>query len=360
MEEDQLVNGFVIEGRTGVTSRLREIWPEDDDGLLDLDRAPFRLLAIVNRVDLRDNLVYGGGSAGEARFVFGVIDPDTCLPKEMAVIFEYGVPRSGCRAVRAWAKRWAHLSQLDLDDPHELQTYLDELQSLTDDFTLAGEAPGKPNNSPLNQLRTNEFLLGGGNGERWELREFVLSGTGWDQGFLRIDTCKNEVDGSHNRSESISRFIDLMPTTVGASAPSVPLLWEGARFMAGNSIVPIAGGVWEGPHSNRPPASTPEFVDYANRRFNFAVNTCSGCHRNETDTSFYHIEPTGFGLQPKLSAFLVGDGAGGPLQLPDELVSFGAPVREFNDLQRRRVDLANLVASLCIFQVPFQPLTSVH
>ena len=36
-----------------------------------------RLLAIVNRLDLRKNAAYGG-EAGEARFVFGVIDRNNC------------------------------------------------------------------------------------------------------------------------------------------------------------------------------------------------------------------------------------------------------------------------------------------
>lgn len=40
---------------------------------LDLAQSPFRLLAIVNRVDLRENSIYGGGDAGEGRLVFGAI-----------------------------------------------------------------------------------------------------------------------------------------------------------------------------------------------------------------------------------------------------------------------------------------------
>ncbi|OJH40079.1 hypothetical protein [Cystobacter ferrugineus] len=89
-------------------------------GSLNLDIAPFRLLAIVNRIDLGKSSGggYGGSSdAGELRFVFGVTRPSpwgagteaSCDLKEFTVIFEYGVPRSGCRQVIDWAQQWAQL-----------------------------------------------------------------------------------------------------------------------------------------------------------------------------------------------------------------------------------------------------------
>jgi hypothetical protein len=47
--------------------------PRDAAGKVDLERAPFRLLAITSRIDLR-NLAQN--SAGEARFTFGFTNPD--------------------------------------------------------------------------------------------------------------------------------------------------------------------------------------------------------------------------------------------------------------------------------------------
>src|SRR6185295_13674484 len=41
---------------------------------LKLEKVPFRLLAIVNRIDLRKNLVLGGTGAGELRFVYVLHD----------------------------------------------------------------------------------------------------------------------------------------------------------------------------------------------------------------------------------------------------------------------------------------------
>ena len=48
-------------------------------GPLDLSIAPFSLLAIVNRLDLRDQVAYGGAAGGELRFVFMFVPPDCAV-----------------------------------------------------------------------------------------------------------------------------------------------------------------------------------------------------------------------------------------------------------------------------------------
>src|SRR5690606_792741 len=109
---------------------------------LDLSKAPFRLLAIVNRIDLRsDGGGYGGGGviggpiraadapgamiapdamiapapmpvhAGEGRFVFGVLDPQG-RPLPFTVIFEYELPASDPREVLGWARSWHALGEV--------------------------------------------------------------------------------------------------------------------------------------------------------------------------------------------------------------------------------------------------------
>src|SRR6188768_1118305 len=47
---------------------------------LNLAKAPFKLIAIVNRLDLRGNMAYGISNAGEGRFVFEVVNPSGCAP----------------------------------------------------------------------------------------------------------------------------------------------------------------------------------------------------------------------------------------------------------------------------------------
>ena len=80
---------------------------------LDLSKAPFRLLAIVNRLDLRDQVAYGGTSGGELRFVFMYMPPgcvSTGQPFE--VILKYGLPVSGCLNLKAFATQWKALDAL--------------------------------------------------------------------------------------------------------------------------------------------------------------------------------------------------------------------------------------------------------
>ncbi len=87
-------------------------------GTLNLDIAPFRLLAIVNRIDLGDTVTGPSGysgtvtslpkTAGELRFIFDVVQPanGSCGQKLFTTIFEYGVPGSGCTTVVRWAQEW--------------------------------------------------------------------------------------------------------------------------------------------------------------------------------------------------------------------------------------------------------------
>ncbi len=74
---NQTVNGWTVAEREKIQTLVIDPWVAASGGPhrpLNLSIAPFKLLAIVNRVDLRNNTTYGGGDAGEGRFVFGVID----------------------------------------------------------------------------------------------------------------------------------------------------------------------------------------------------------------------------------------------------------------------------------------------
>ncbi|MDA7893701.1 hypothetical protein N9B38_02190 [bacterium] len=94
------------------------------------------------------------------------------------------------------------------------------------------------------------------------------------------------------------------------------------------------------------PWPTPLDVDPVVRH-RFALNTCSGCHRDETGVAFLHIGfseasrdrdvgSTGLGGSALLSTFFVG---GDPIKDPiAENVS-----RSFNDLERRKADLEQLL-----------------
>jgi hypothetical protein len=110
---------------------------------------------MVNRIDLRRTNGFGGGDAGEGRFVFSAIDRRNggCGTLQFTVIFEYGIDRQG-NAVRDWARQWYDLSAMSFGPQFNAA-----LQAITEQFAAAGVAPSKPNGSALNQLRTNEIAL---------------------------------------------------------------------------------------------------------------------------------------------------------------------------------------------------------
>lgn len=344
-EAAQVVNGWNVPGRPSVKDTIITPWEAVSGGpVLDLSKAPFKLLAIVNRIDLAGNSGYQISSAGEARFVFGAIDRRSqdgcCRMTEMTVIFEYGIDRKGCPAVRAWAQQWVNLSTLVLGSA----AYNAALEAITEQFAKRDVAPNKVNRSALNQLRTNEFLPP--ITAPWEMREFKLTPGRQDPfpapggpfpgaSLLVQTTTKQTPDRVLNNTATLADFINnTCPPghTVPLSYPRIPpdnLLPNDPQMLGGNAFIPP--GVW-----NAAGITCPS-VD--NSRFEFSFATCGGCHLNETATSFYHIRPTGFGVPAALSLFLSG-----PLIVNDPIS--GTP-RLFDELARRANILSSLARSLC-------------
>lgn len=350
-EAAQVVNGWNVPGRPSVRDTVTIPWELASGGLgstLDLSKAPFRLLAIVNRIDLRGGGGYQNNSAGEGRFVFGVIDrrpnsPNCCFVTEMAVILEYGVDRKGCFGVRDWAQQWVNLSALPFGP-----AYNAALEAITEQFAKAGAAPNKINGSAINQVRTNEFLPP--ITAPWELREFKLTPGREDPfvatGQLEQTTVKQTPDRILNNRPTLADFINGNCGPLAAGTHIVPLgfprdpadagLPNAPAMLGGNSFVPP--GVWNAAGLACGP------IPPGDARFQFSFATCGGCHLNETATAFYHIRPTQFGMPPALSLFLSG-----PLVVNDPIT--GVP-RNFDEMNRRALILVNLARSLC----PLPPL----
>ena len=330
-EKDQVINGLVVPKRSRIRSLIIDPWQQASGGKqLDLAKAPFRLLAIVNRVDLRDDSA--SGSAGEARFVFGALTPG-CQPLEFTVIFEYGIQRTDCQAVRDWARQWLDLGSLELGSP----AYNAALEAITEQFVRAGADPSKPNGSALNQLRTNEIVLS----SEWELREFTLSA----EGALKEVTVKLTPDLGFNRTAALANFINGNEADILADKHVVPDQFPaGNSFLAGSAAMP--GRVfWDNP-ANGPLIASRE------ARHKFSLQTCNGCHQGETETDFTHIKPAPFGLPAGLSGFMTGISVGDP--------SDGSTVREFNEFERRAADLDQLVNSPCLTELLRKPLRMTH
>jgi hypothetical protein len=353
-------------------------------GPLDLNIAPLKLLAVVNRVDLGKTTTgggYGGGGGipttpGELRFIFDVVQPNpwgagtdaTCGKKLFTVILEYGVPGTTCQAAVVWAKKWAALQA----EPGFTPAYLALLDSMTESVVKHNAAPAKGNQNALNQIRTNEAALasqacGGPTGSPWELREFTLSNenpvTGTDlaaSGFLRRHTVARTPDdatySAGGPDPAITSFMaasTVTPTSTTTSCTllptyDVPFSFLGAPFRGGNSLMP------------------PSFWKIASAgshdmcaRHQFSLNTCNGCHRGETgtnglsgNTAFTHIDP----LSPvpvTMSKFLTGGGLAMTYNVTDP--QFGAPtVWRYADLQRRLQRLYELSHCTSCMQISTQ------
>ena len=360
------INTFPVPARTNIGALVLNSWPRTG-GRLDLNRSPFRLLAIVNRIDLRGNTVYGGGSAGEGRLVFGVVNRNNaggCSTLPFTVIFEYGVPVTGCTNVKNYGQQWVNLGNIALGNA----AFNPALQAITDQFTTANAAPNKPNRSALTQLRTNENALN----PLWELREFVLPGRGPVVTMLNIVSTKQTPHHTLNNSALLGNYINVNSPAILNGTYVVPPAWLGQPFLTGSNFNPsfADNAVWKAP-------------GIANQtRHLLSLGTCNACHGGETrangnpfvafpppsnlDTRFVHIDVRLPAAQSRLSKFLIGTGdLALPSTFPKNDPINGIPQRNFGDLLLRQQDLANLMNSTCrttglLQAIQFQPLGMVH
>lgn len=302
---------------------------------LDLQQAPFRLLAIVNRADL-ECAGYTGPGVGEARFVFGVVDL-AGNPLQATVILEYKLPPKRFGAARTaieWEQDWHKLSDPTWGGIGTLG-YSQYLEDLLTDITSPGMMPGGPNNgSAIGQVRTNEIDFSG----FWALREATLQLTGGGPSAMPLlftPTAETPHDSlnltgpldGYLVSESLasgnmnlSNFTQTpIPVVFPGGESTAPFLWD--HSVAG-TLLPI-------------------------ERHHFGFNTCNGCHTLETTTPFVHISPRPAGLPATLSPFLdptsPGPGAPGTAPLvhnvPDPAGSghtfvYGEPFRRECELTR--------------------------
>jgi hypothetical protein len=349
-EVAQNVNTFTIPARPQIRPIIIDPWPTMfvspwfpfGPRQLDLRQAPFRLLAIVNRVDLRQNLVYGGGSAGEGRFVFEAIDrrpsapggPPGCRSLPFTVIFEYGIHKNSCIEARDWGQQWYNLRTLA---PNTV-AYRNALENITEQFVRANANPSQtPNRSALSQLRTNEIALA----SPWELREFRF-GT---SGLLTSVTTKKEPDQGLLNTDRLVAWINANNAAVAHGTHSVPLTFpDGTPFLGSRAPVANPSVFWDRGAS----LPTPTFADLPappaiTVRQQFSLGTCSGCHAGETGTQFTHVKPASM-QPPALSGFLTG------ISVPDPEAPH-TPSRTYNDLAARAISLSDLVHSSCLRQL---------
>lgn len=370
----QVINADTVPARTQINQIISQ-WKTESGGVkLDLKKSPLRLLAIVPRVDLR-RTTGGGGSyssnlsgkfldAGEMRFVFGfVLKPGWngagfvgpiqipgqaagCRALPFSVIVEYKVPKCECKGVKDWAARWVDLKNW----VPGTAAYNTRLQRLTEEIVRANGDPRQPNGSNLGQLRTNEVALppasapyGQPGGPTWELREFQL--TQFPFTFLTETTVADTPeDAYNNNANGTGLLLNWVLNAIPNGPPPVPLFFGGRNFLAGNSIVPDPPPNlvhhWNAPGLNL------ALPAHNNARFQVSLAACNGCHRAESGTHFVHIDPSNSipastgALPAALSGFLTGITWNDPAN--------GTPVREFDDLARREIDIQQVAGLSCL------------
>ena len=301
----QTVNSFTLPTRAGAQQVLDSM--RGTDGKLDLSRQAFRLLAIVNRIDLHD---VSASTAGEGRFVFGFAPFGQTL--QATLIIEYNIPTGSQAEVLDLANAWHALRALPFPSPE----YNAALQAVTERFTKRNAAPGRPNGSALGQIRTNDFFA---LSFAWEFREFHLDAT---SGMLAPAPVAQTPDRSFNSSDRLGRFVLANEPAILAEKHTAPLMFEGAPFQGGN-VDASDFFTWQ------VPGVSPE------TRHRFARNTCNGCHTfSETGGSQFQVNPRFPFQESALSGFLTG------ADVPD---SSAGVVRHFNELRRRGRILHDLV-----------------
>jgi hypothetical protein len=338
-------------------------FPGDWKSKVKVSRFPVRLLAIVNRLDLRGNLAFGLSNVGEGRFVFCFVDSARNGAfggsldgyGSMTIILEYGLPLDNCDKVEAYAKGW-----FDLRNVAWGAAYNQKLENLTNQFTAQNAAPSKPNQSALNHLRTNDFLQSRktqGSGHDWEIRDFILSSSG------KLDHTWNLADSPEpgfiwNGPRSGTPLLkDLVAHVNALDAKNVfnPPIPSFLKAISAPMDVPNVQGksngtIWVGSSLKS------ETMIPAKRREFSLQSTCSGCHSAETNIKpFTHVRPRAYNTQAILSSFMVGPGsqtgvAGGPFgpisiatsKVMDPVAGASLPSKEFNEAFRRAIDLADL------------------
>lgn len=345
-ETPQVVNSFPVPPRHNFRAAVLDPWlqasgcsagdPIVGPGAcaLDLKVAPFRLLAIVNRIDLQ-GFTYGADTPGEARLVFGWL---TLPAKELhdangqlkgdalkgTVIFEYKLPPT--RTFCEWGDVWHDLSGMSFGSG-----YNNHLQKLTELITSPGVAPKAPNDGvSIGQVRTNEISLG----DEWVLREYTLQdvGRGVNGYALANAPTAQTPDDSMNNHPDLDAWTVANAADIDATIHSVPEIdpASGTPLLGGQSSATFF--VWE--DGNTPPLSTDE-------RFHFGFSTCNDCHTAATDTGFTHISQRPIGSPPALSLYLSQPTVPHPLDpgLPavrqTVVDPFSGAIQEFNEPWRR-------------------------
>jgi hypothetical protein len=326
-----------------MATQILNQWPRLSTGELDLNRSPFKLVAIVNRLDLGRGQggPYGSSGAGELRFVFSVMNSTTCQRpyNSFLVIFEFGVPPTQCLQVKSWAQAWLNLSNplLALGS----SAYNSQLQNLTQQVVLRNAAPNKPNGSAINQVRTNEVMLA----NPWEMREFRIFSTVANPRKFTTTSVPGHLSehvtvltpfDQFNNTATLTSFLG--NPAILAGIHDVPLDYGATlNFLGAFPQMPTTAFFWNAPNLGTVPNGF-------NARHKFSLKTCNGCHAQETSTSFTHVGPTG-ALSPFLATGMTNVNT--PYNVTDPV---SGQVRSFFEIRERAQHLDSAANQSCLIR----------
>lgn len=281
---------------------------------LKVEEFPVRLLAIVNRLDLRSNPAYGRSrNSGEGRFVFAFVDSRAGCgssnngPGTMTFILEYGIPITACTELKAFGQQWWDL-QLEGFGPG----FNTKLQAITDVFTAANANPDKVNRSALNHFRTNDFLPTTPTvANPWDIRDFEIDGATHKLHIIHPSHEPMEASNGFfpatvisGKLVSMAAFANTVPFTAANPNPNYEIPNFVKAIHAPMNVLPNNVDSnryhWRGNAAN--------VIDPFKRR-EFSFGTCSGCHKGETRNIFTHIRPRNSGSAAELSGFMTGTGS---------------------------------------------------
>ncbi len=349
-EKNQEVNGHTTPARPAIRQRLIEPW-QKRDGFAggpdvvwepDLANAPFRLLAIVNRIDLGATVAevenemfgttdvtfspfgtfsayYSGTGAGsEVRFLFAALDESGApLDGDFTVIFEYQQqgqgfttpsgaapsfvrgsssgrrvsPEETLAEFREIARGWHALGEFaSFDDG-----YLCSLAAMTTRCTDRERAEGYPR---IAQIRTNERALAAPR----EFREYKLHPADRHPVLAPLAGSPAPVfyDSETREYKALGEWVRDNADSLREGSTLFPVSLKGEN----RADVKVTGG-----HA-QVVGDDPQFHWDSRRlrddeaRYAFSVNTCTGCHAGDTATDFCHVKPRHAGQESELSLFL--------------------------------------------------------
>lgn len=347
MQDRSKIQALVIDPWRRASGCMPGSWASAPCPGLRKDLAPFRLLAIVNRMDLHTSQGgYGGGAGGEGRLIFGFLDGrqylnannnhNGMMPKDLSsiqatVILEYGIAASTPFLLFSSASQWWALNSIGFG-----ATFNQQLQSITDSFTGANLKPAQPNGSLLNQIRTDEIDFDPSDPNvqppQWEMREYKLTcAVGQppcSTALVKRAPVTLTPDNSFGFDMNVNDDLHLPPSTlsdflqdatfgtqIDLESYSVPATYNGKPFQGGASRqgeFSSESQTWVNTKNIKPTnwtttffaPNTPSNLIVRNRRRLFGLGTCNGCHYNETKTMQLHVGTRDYNTSAALSPFL--------------------------------------------------------